>query len=144
MKLFLEAEDGKFYHEDVKFYVAKESLELPSILGIDFLKLTKSNLSFSKDMNISCTMKDYGSKSRTINIKRVEAVTSHLSNVECINPNSQSVTFHLKNLDNYLGEAEIKSPDLDLPIIDFSALEKVFCYRNQVIKVAEENLDLNQ
>ena len=63
MKLFLEAEDGKFYHEDVKFYVAKESLELPSILGIDFLKLTKSNLSFSKDMNISCTMKDYGSKS---------------------------------------------------------------------------------
>ena len=97
VKLFLEAKDGKFYHEDVKFYVAKESLELPSILGIDFLKLTKSNLSFSKDMNISCTMKDYGSKSHSINIKRVEAVTSHLSNVGCINPNSQSVTFHLKN-----------------------------------------------
>ena len=31
---------------------------------------------------------------------------------------------------------------MDLPVIDFSTLENVFCYQNQVIKVAEENLDL--
>ena len=35
------------------------------------------------------------------------------------------------------------SPDLDLPLIDLIAIEKVICYQNQVIKVAEENLDLN-
>ena len=87
-------------------------------------------------------MKNYGSKSRLINIQKIEAVTSHLSNVEIIDPNSHSVTFHLKNIDNYLGEAEIVSPDLDLPLIDFNAIEKVFCYQNQVIKVAEENFDL--
>ena len=58
VKLFLQAEDGRFYHENVKISVARESLELPSILGIDFLKLTKCNLSFNKETKIVCTMKD--------------------------------------------------------------------------------------
>ena len=76
VKLFLEAEDGRFYHENVKFYVARESLELPSILRIDFLKLTKCNLSFNKETKISCTMKDFGSKNCSINIHKIKAVTS--------------------------------------------------------------------
>ena len=143
VKLFLQAEDGRFYHENVKISVARESLELPSILGIDFLKMTKCIISFNEETKILCTMKDYGSKSCTINIQKIEAVTSHFSNVDIIDPNSQSVTFHLENIENYMGQALFESSILDLPLVDFSALEKVFCYKNQVIRVKEENLELS-
>ena len=70
LKLYLKAEDNKFYYENVKFYVAKESLEIPNILGVDFLKQVGCNISFKGETDIKATMKDCGRKDCRIKIRK--------------------------------------------------------------------------
>ena len=142
LKLYLEAQDNKFYYENVKFYVAKESLEIPNILGVDFLKQVGCNMSFKGETNIEANMKDYCSKDCIIKIKKLKSSISHFANLEVLEPGSSSVTFHLQNLENYIGEAECQSEILKLPLIDFSDLEKVICYKNKIIRQKEENLEI--
>ena len=54
--LYLQGADNNYYHKTINMFVAQESLELPSILGVDFLKSVNSNLSFDKHIDIQCTM----------------------------------------------------------------------------------------
>ena len=49
-KIYIQAEDGKYYSRKQVFYVLKENLEIPNILGQPFLFSCEVDLKYSKDI----------------------------------------------------------------------------------------------
>ena len=143
LKLYLQAADTKYYHQYIDFYVTKESLELPSILGINFLEKTGSSLLFANDRQINCSMFDKSNKICKVHLQQIHSVSSHLVNTHPVTPESEVVSFHLKNNMHYFGETQILSTELSLPLVDLSCLEQVFCYKNEAIKISEEEINLD-
>ena len=78
-----------------------------------------------------------------VHLQQIHSVSSHLVNTHPVTPESKVVSFHLKNNMNYFGETQISSSELLLPLVDFSSLEQVFCYKNDIIKICEEEINLD-
>ena len=47
--LYIQAEDGKYYSRKQVFYILRENLEIPNILGQPLLSSSEVNLKYSKD-----------------------------------------------------------------------------------------------
>ena len=143
LKLFLQAENGKFYHHMVTFYLAKPDLNIPSILGVKFLKQAKCNINFSRALSTELEMFNNSNELKIIQLRQVKSLSCNLSNSSPVNASSEEICFYLKNTQNYfLGDSEIQCKNGNLPNLDLSEFSQVLCFKNQQYAINEGDFSL--
>merc|ERR1712215_609254 len=97
--IYIQAEDGKFYNSKQVFYVLRENLEIPNILGQPFLSSCEVNLKYSKDtLRVPAVMKNKDKKDESIYLRIAKQKSiSTLNHLE-IQPGDTSATFYLKDV----------------------------------------------
>ena len=69
-KIYIQAEDGKYYNSKQVFYVLRENLEIPNILGQPFLFSCEVNLKYSKDaLRVPAIMRNETKKDESIYLR---------------------------------------------------------------------------
>ena len=123
--IYIQAEDGKFYNSKQVFYVLRENLEIPNILGQPFLSSCEVNLKYSKvDLRVPAIMKNKDKKDESIYLRIAKQKSiSTLNHLE-IQPGDTSATFYLKDVNiSELGECKVKCDKLEFLPVDFGSLK---------------------
>ena len=92
--IYIQAEDGKFYNSKQVFYVLRENLEIPNILGQPFLSSCEVNLKYSKvALRVPAIMKNKDKKDESIYLRIAKQKSiSTLNHLE-IQPGDTSATW---------------------------------------------------
>ena len=140
--LFLQETSGKFYKIKTKFFIADPKINMTqTILGQPFLTKTNCKISYEKDsILVDCTLTDNCNNLKQVNLK-LAGNTSYpnLVNSNDIHAGDISAIFCLKNRNSYLGQCIPKSKDLDLPLLDFSEMEKVLISNSQILEIIPQD-----
>ena len=122
--LYLQAENGKYFNKKQIFYILKENIDIPNILGQPFLSNCSINMQYSKNnLKISASMNNTSKMEEVIYLKLAKQESINTCNFAAVQPGDTFATFYLKNSNiNSLGECKIKSNKLDFLPVDFGAL----------------------
>ena len=123
--LYIQAEDGKYYNTKQVFYILRENLEIPNILGQPFLSSNEVHLKYSKEaLRVWATMKNETKKDESVYLRIAKQKSiSTLNHLE-IQPGDTSATFYLENVNiSDLGECNVKCDKLEFLPVDFGSLK---------------------
>ena len=123
--LHIQSEDGKYYNKKQVFYVLRENLDIPNILGQPFLSSCEVSLKYSKeDLRVLAIMKNKAKQDESIYLRVAKQKAISTVNHFEIQPGDTSATFYLENVNiNELGECNIKCDELEFLPVDFGSLK---------------------
>ena len=97
-KLYLQTENGKYFSKKQIFYILKEDIDIPNILGQPFLADCSVDMQYSKtSLRISATMYNESKMEEVIYLKQAKQETVNTCNFAAVQPGDTFATFYLEN-----------------------------------------------